>query len=83
MVDNPFDEWLAKRRNVSPSETLVDQIMSRVENLEHQRPDTWPLRLIPRIEQSPAARWAVCGGALVIGGSPFLFLAYVAQLFTF
>jgi hypothetical protein len=83
MVDNPFDQWLAKCRNASPPEALVDQIMSQVANLEHQRRDTWRSRLIPRIEHSPAARWAVCGGALAIGGSPFVFLAYVAQLLTF
>jgi hypothetical protein len=83
MVDNTFDEWLAKCRNVSPPVALVDQIMNQVENLEQERRDTWWSRLIPEIEHSPTARWAVCGGALAVGGSPFVFLAYVAQLLPF
>ena len=83
MVDNAFDRWLAKCRNVSPPVALVDQIMSQVANLERLRRDIWWLRLIQRIEHSRAARWAVCGGALAIGGLPFVFLAYVAQFLTF
>jgi hypothetical protein len=83
MTDKPYEQWLAKCRNVSPPASLVDQIMSQVANLERQRGDVWWLRLIQRIEQSRAARWAVCGGALAIGGLPFVFLAYVAQIVTF
>jgi hypothetical protein len=41
------------------------------------------LRLIQWIEHSRAARCAVCGGALAIGGLPYVFLAYVAQFVTF
>jgi hypothetical protein len=62
---------------------LVDQIMSQVANLEQQRQAIWWLRLIQSIEHWRAARWAVCGGALAIGGLPFVFLAYVAQFLTF
>ena len=83
MTDQPYEEWLAKGRNVSPPASLVDQIMSQVANLERQRRAIWWLRLIQWIEHSRAARWAVWGGALAIGGSPFLFLAYVAQFVTF
>jgi hypothetical protein len=83
MTDNPYEQWLTKCRDVSPPESLADHIMSQVANLGHQRQITWQSRLIPQIEQSPAARWVVCGGALAIGGSPFIFLAYVAQLLTF
>jgi len=83
MTDKPYDEWLAKRRNVSPPATLADEIMSHVANLERQRQHVWWLRLIQWIEQSRAARWAVCGGALAIGGLPFFFLAYAFQFVTF
>ena len=83
MTDKPYEEWLAKGRNVSPPASLVDQIMSRVANLERQHRDIWWLRLIQWIDRSRAARWAVCGGALAIGGLPFFFLAYVAQLLRF
>ena len=81
MTDKPYDEWLAKRRNVSPPAALADQIMSQVANFERQR--IWWLLLIQSIERSRPLRWAVCGGALAIGGLPFFFLAYVAQFVTF
>ena len=83
MTDKPYEQWLAKRRNVSPPVSLVDEIMSQVANLERLRRDIWWLRFIQWTEHSRAARWAVCGGALAIGGSPFVFLAYVAQFVTF
>ncbi len=79
MNDQPYDEWLAKSRGVSPPATLADQVMSRIADLEQQRRSIWWLRLIQWIERSRAARFAVCGGALAIGGLPFLFLAYVAS----
>jgi hypothetical protein len=83
MTDKPYERWLTKCRDVSPPESLVEQIMSQVANLECQRRAIWWLCLIQRIEHWRAARWAVCGGALAIGGLPFVFLAYVAQLVTF
>jgi hypothetical protein len=83
MTDKPYEQWLAKRRNESPPASLADQIMSQVANLERQRQNIWWLRLILRIEHSRPLRWAVCGGALAVGGLPFVFLAYVARLVAF
>lgn len=80
MTDKPYEQWLAKRRDVSPPATLADQIMSQVAELERQRRGILWLRLVQRIERSRAARWAVCSGALAIGCLPFVFLARVAQL---
>jgi hypothetical protein len=83
MTDRPYEKWLAERRQVSPPATLADQILSQVANMEHQRRGIWWLRVVQRIEQSRAAQWAVCGGALAIGCLPFVFLARVAQLVPF
>lgn len=83
MMREPYEQWLAERREVAPLATLADQIMSQVAELERQRRDVWWLRLIQRIEQSRAARWAVCGGALAIGCFPFVFLARTARLMPF
>ena len=83
MTNKPYERWLAECREVSLPPTLADQIMSQVANLERQRRAIWWLCLIQRIEHSRAARWAVCGGALAVGGLPFVFLAYVAQFVTF
>lgn len=83
MTDKPYDKWLAERREVSPPAELADQIMSRVVELERERQNIWWLGLIQRIEQSRAARWAVCGGALAIGCLPFVFFARAARLVPF
>ena len=83
MTDKPYEQWLAKRREVSAPATLAAQIMSQVAKMERQSRDMWWLRLVQRIEQSRAARWAVCGGALAIGCLPFVVLARVAQLVSF
>jgi hypothetical protein len=83
MTDKPYEQWLAERREVSPPATLADQIMSQVAELEGQRRNLWWLRVIQLIEQSRAARWAVCGGALAIGCLPFVFLVRAAQFISF
>jgi hypothetical protein len=83
MTDRRYEKWLTERREVSPPATLADQIMSQVGELERQRRGLWWLRVVQRIEQSRAARWAVCGGALAIGCLPFVFLVRAAQLGSF
>jgi len=52
MTDQPYEKWLAERREVSPPATLTDQIMSQVAELERQRLTLWWLRVVRRIEQS-------------------------------
>ena len=83
MTDSPYEKWLAERRERSPPATLTDQIMSQVVDLERQRRNLWWLRVIQLIEQSRAARWTVCGGALAVGCLPFVVLASVAKLVSF
>ena len=83
MTEKPYEKWLAERREVAPPTTLADQIMSQVAELERLRRDLWWWRLVQRIEQFRAARWAVCGGALAIGGLPFVFLLRAAQVASF
>ena len=34
MTHQPYEQWLAERRDVSPPSTLADQIMSQVAELE-------------------------------------------------
>jgi hypothetical protein len=83
MTNTPYEKWLAERGEVSPPATLADQIMCQVANMERQRRGVWWLRVVQRIEQSRAAQWAVCAGALAIGCLPFVFLARFAQLISF
>ena len=83
MTHQPYEQWLAERRSVSPPATLADEIMKQVAELERQRRTLWWLRVVQLIEQSRAARWAVCGGALAVGCLPFIFLARFAQLVSF
>ena len=83
MTNSPYEKWLSERRDVSPPATLADQIMNQVAELERRRQYVWWLRAIQWIEQSRAARWAVCAGALAIGCLPFVFLMRAAQLWSF
>jgi hypothetical protein len=83
MTENPYDQWLVKCREISAPAALADRIMSQVATMERQRRSLLWLQLVQRIERSRASRWAVCGGALAVGGSPFIFLAYVAKLVAF
>jgi hypothetical protein len=39
MTDNPYEQWLAERRQVSAPAKLADYIMSQVANIERQRRD--------------------------------------------
>ena len=77
---NPYEHWLAERRDAGPGLSLADEVMAQVSDIERQRQGIWWLLLVERIERSRAARWAVCSGALVVGGLPFLFLAHVSSL---
>jgi hypothetical protein len=83
MTDELYNQWLAQRRQELPPPNLPDEIMQRVGELEQHRQAVWWVRLLNRVERSRASRWAVCGGAMVVGCLPFLFLAYVAQVVTF
>jgi hypothetical protein len=83
MTENPYDQWLAKCREVSAPAALADRIMSQVATMQRQRRSLLWLRVVQRIERSRASRWAVCGGALAVGCLPFVFLAYVAQFVAF
>ena len=74
---NPYEHWLATRREVCPPASLSDEVMSQVAELARQRNDVWWVQLVERIDRRRAARWAVCGGALAIGGLPYLFLFLV------
>ena len=83
MNQDPYEQWLAERRSVSPPVELSNQVMCRIAEIEQQRQSVWWLRMVQHIERSRAARFAVCSGALAIGVIPFLFLAYVSKFFTF
>ncbi len=83
MTDELYREWLEARRRISPPETLADQIMQAAERQGAELPVDWRRRLVCRMENSPAARWAFCGSALAVGCLPFLFLAHFAKLVSF
>lgn len=74
---NPYEYWLAERREIAPPVNLSDQVMTRVMEFDRQRQNVWWLLLVEWIERRRLARWAICGGALAIGGLPYLFLAHV------
>ena len=74
---NPYEYWLAERREACPPASLTDEVMNQVEEFESRRQGIWWLGVVERIERQRAARWGVCVGALAVGSLPYLFLAYV------
>ena len=82
MADEPmYDEWIANRRAAEPSRELTDRVMAAVEEQDVQRKRY--VRLADRMNESRPARWTACLAALLVGGLPFLFVAYVAELLVF
>ena len=82
MTDEPmYDEWIANRRAGEPSRELTDRVMAAVEERATQREHY--VRLADRMNQSRPTRWAACLAASLVGGLPFLYLAYVAELLVF
>lgn len=77
--DRLYDQWLARCREVEPSGELADRVMAEVAAFETSRRRAWLLRLAQRLERSVWARGAVLCGAALIGSTPFLYLAYVAE----
>ncbi len=77
---DPYEHWLAERREVCPPANMSDQVMSHVAELDRQRHGVWWLLLIEQIERRRVARWAVCCIALAIGSLPYLLLAHVPIL---
>ncbi len=77
--DNSWNRWIAARLEVRPDEDLIDRIMNDVQSLERQQNVAWTTELIMKLEHNLFARMAVCAAALLIGGLPFLFLAYIAK----
>lgn len=83
MTNEPYERWLAQRRKASSPESMTDQIMEQVTDLNLRRKQTAWLRLVQHLERSRWARWAVCGMALSIGGLPFVFLAFATTILSF
>ena len=76
---DPYEDWLAERREICPPAIFSEQVMSHVAELARQRHEVWWWLLVEQIERRRAARWAVCCLALAIGGLPYLFLAHVSS----
>ncbi len=82
MTDEPmYDEWVADRQSAKPSCDLTDRVMAAVNERDvHRAPH---VRLADRVNESGPARWAACLAASLVGGLPFLYVAYVAEVLVF
>lgn len=81
--DRDYEQWLEQRRSVRPTSELANRIMRSVDSRETVIRVSLPVRAGLWIEQSRLTRIAACLTALVIGSTPFVFLAYAAQLIAF
>ncbi len=78
-----YREWLESKQTAKPSEDLADRIMQAVADREVKQRAAVLLRLAVRLEQSRFAPYMACGFALLVGATPFVYLALVAQVIVF
>ena len=78
MSDDLYQAWIEQRRAASPTDEMPNRVMQLVMEMQAQRKQAFALRLASWIEQSRAARYVVCGAAMLIGSTPFV--AYFAYL---
>ena len=84
MSDGPmYDEWIDGRRSIDSPDELTARVMAEVQEVESQRKKFLLLRLAQWVESSRLARYTACLAALMVGSTPFVYLAYVAQLLVF
>lgn len=78
-----YEAWLESRRDVSPPSELAGQVMALVSQRQSAERIALAVRLALWVERSRVTRYAMCLVALLIGGTPFVFLAAVTQVFVF
>jgi hypothetical protein len=81
--EQDYEKWLEGRRSVCPSSGLADRIMGSVSDRRATRRISLLINVGLWIERSRLTRYAACAVALLVGSTPFLFLAHVAQLIAF
>ena len=57
---NPYNDWIARRRDAHPDANLPDQVMNQLADLQRHRNIPWWLPLVEQIERRRSARFAAC-----------------------
>ncbi len=81
--DELYRDWLALRRAERPGPELTDRVMESVASADIHESVSRRMHLLTWIDRSRARRRAACFGALAVGSVPFIYFAYVSQLFAF
>ena len=81
--EQDYEKWMEDRRSVRPSSDLAERIMGAVSDRRAAGRISLLIKVGLWIERSRLTRYAACAVALLVGSTPFLFLAHVAQLIVF
>jgi len=81
--DDIYQQWLARRHSDTVDAGLTDRVMEAIAQSAWVRVTSRRLRLLTWIERSRMRCAAACGGALLVGSLPFVYLAYICQALVF
>ena len=79
--DELYQHWLKQRRSERPDPELSDRVMAAVTQVDISQPGSRLVLVLMWIECSRLRRLSACVGALLVGSMPFIYLAYISQVF--
>ena len=81
--EESYQRWLDERRGERPSSAFANRVMESIERDGDSRLRLSLPSMVRWIDRSRSRQLAACVAALVIGSSPFVYLAYVSQTVVF
>ncbi|MBC8354629.1 MAG: hypothetical protein H8E66_21745 [Planctomycetes bacterium] len=81
--ERDYEAWLERRRTIGPPSGFANHVMASVRQSQTAHKISLVVRLALWVERSRVTRYLACSTALLIGSTPFIFLAYFAQLIVF
>ena len=81
--DQRYQHWLEHRRSTRSDPNLTDRVMASITRTSVGRPASRGVLLLMWMDRSRLRRFAACIGALLVGSVPFVYLAYISQVFIF
>ena len=81
--DERYQHWLERRRSERSSPELTDHVMAAVTRADISQPVLRLVLVLLWIDRSHLRRLAACIGALLLGSMPFIYVAYISQVFVF
>lgn len=79
--NDDYRRWLDRRRREQPNSSLLVDVMAVVEREGLVTPRRSPI--VDWLDDSPLRQLAACSAALMVGSTPFWYLAYFSKIVVF